>query len=914
MKKERFVIIDGNALIHRAFHALPPLTTKKGEQVNAVYGFASILLKVMKDVKPDYIAASFDLRAPTFRHKEYKEYKAHRVKAPQELYDQIPRVKELVQAFNIPIFEQEGFEADDIIGTVAEKLNGRPIETIIVTGDMDTLQLVNDQTKVFTLKGGVNETTEYGPAEVKERYGLEPDQMIDYKALRGDPSDNIPGVPGIGEKTAVELLKEFGTVDALYAAIEKKSAKLKKVKPRILELLITHKREAELSKKLATIVRTVPINFVLNAAKAHEYDREKVIRLFQELEFRSLLAKLPTMTLFMHARLSPSMPAASPPKEKADYTLVDTEKTFAFFLKKLLEQKKFAFDTETTGVDTIDAKLLGASFSWKNGEAWYVHLNQSKGRAWLAKLKPILEDPKVEKCGHNIKFDYKMFRGEDIVVDGLAFDSMIASYLLSSGSRQHGLDALAFSEFGYEMMPITDLIGPKGKEQLSMTDVPIGKLSWYASEDADFTWRLGRKLEKDLVGHALKGVFEKIDMPLVTVLGDMELSGVKIDADFLQVMAKKAKADLARLEKKIYNTAGASFNINSPAQLKVVLFEKLKISSAGIGKTKTGLSTAAAELEKLRKGNPIIEHLLEYRELAKLLSTYLEALPSLIHKKTGRVHTDYNQTVAATGRLSSSNPNLQNIPTRTELGNEIRKAFIADRGYRLISADYSQIELRIAAALANDRTMIATFRRGEDIHTSTAAAINDVPIHQVTKEMRYAAKEVNFGVLYGMGVYGLASRTGISREEARAFIDKYFKVYHGVAEYIEQTKAIARKTGYVETLFGRRRYLPDLNSRNMQVRNAAERMAVNMPLQGTAADLMKLAMIAIHRGLPSVSPKSRMLLQVHDELVFEVPSADTNKVARFVKEMMETVEKFAVPIVVEVSAGENWGELEPLKI
>ncbi len=917
MKKQTFVIIDGNAIIHRAFHALPPLTTKTGETVNAVYGFASILLKVLKELKPDYIAATFDLAAPTFRHKEYAEYKATRVKAPQDLYDQIPRVKEVVKAFNIPIFEQKGFEADDLIGTVTKKLHGKGIQVIIVTGDMDTLQLVDEDTHVYTMKKGVGETTEYGPAEVKERYGLTPEQMIDYKALRGDPSDNIPGVKGIGEKTASELLQTFGTLDALYAAVEKGSKKLQGVKPRILALLTEHKKDAVLSKKLATIVRSVPIHFVLNDAKARSYDRRNVVDLFQELEFKSLLSKLPTMTLFMQAEMPSEqqtlVKSKTASRKDVTYTIVDDEEAFSALLKKLAAVRKLAIDTETTAINTLDARLLGISLSWKSGKAYYVNLNHSDGDDRLQALAKILENPSVEKYGHNLKYDHKVLSRAGVHAQPLTFDTMIASYLLNPGTRQHSLDAIAFSEFGYEMQPITDLIGKNGKDQLTMDRVPLEKLGWYSCEDADMTFRLVEKLGTELSSKGGSKLMATIEMPLIPVLASMELAGIKVDTAFLKRMSEKVSADLVTLEKNIYKEAGVTFNINSPLQLKEILFDRLQISTHGIGKTKTGFSTAAAELEKMQDMHPIIKHLLEYRELAKLLSTYLDALPALVHPVTGRVHTEYNQVVAATGRLSSSNPNLQNIPVRTELGREIRKAFVAETGRVLLSADYSQIELRLAAELSGDKKMLEAFRKGEDIHARTAADIHGIPLEKVTKDIRFTAKEVNFGVLYGMGVYGLASRTGISREHAKTFIDKYFSVYKGVAAYVERTKAQARSRGYVETLFGRRRYLPEIHSGLQQLRAQAERMAVNMPLQGTAADLMKLAMIEVYQGLPSISAGATLLLQVHDELVLEVPTQDVSRVAAFVKTTMESVKKFSVPIVVDIATGKNWGELKPLE-
>ncbi|MBI4415144.1 MAG: DNA polymerase I, partial [Candidatus Kerfeldbacteria bacterium] len=820
-KKETFVILDGNALIHRAFHALPPLTTKTGEVVNAVYGFASILLKVLKELRPTYIAATFDLAAPTFRHKEYEKYKATRVKAPQDLYDQIPRVKEVVRAFNIPTYEQEGFEADDLIGTVTRKLHGEGLRTIIVTGDMDTLQLVSDDTHVYTMRKGVGETTEFGPAEVKERYGLTPEQMIDYKALRGDPSDNIPGVPGIGEKTATELLQTFGTLDKLYEAVETGSKKLETVKPRIIELLKAHKKEAELSKKLGTIVRNVPIHFVLNDARAKSYHRQQVVDLFQELEFKSLLSKLPTMTLFQQAEAPAEQPALlkakKDPRKDAHYTVVDDDASFAAFLKKLKTVHALAVDTETTAISTLDARLLGISLSWKVGEAYYVNINHPDGEKRLKELAKILENAKIKKFGHNMKYDLKILSRSDVRMRPLEFDTMIASYLINPGSRQHNLDTVVFSEFGYEMQPITDLIGKSGKDQLTMDRVPLEQLGWYSCEDADFTFRLVEKLGAELEAKGGASLMQKIEMPLIPVLAEMELTGITVDAPFLSRMSKKTKVDLAKLEKGIYKAADTEFNINSPIQLKEVLFHRLKISTQGVGKTKTGFSTAAAELEKMKDAHPIIPMMLEYRELAKLLSTYLDALPALVHPSTGRVHTEYNQVVAATGRLSSSNPNLQNIPVRTELGREIRKAFVAAKGCVLLSADYSQIELRLAAALSGDKKMLEAFRKGEDIHARTAADIHGIPLDKVTKDIRFTAKEVNFGVLYGMGVYGLASRTGITREHAKEFIEKYFSVYKGVAAYVEETKALAKSRGYVETLFGRRRYLPEINSGMQQL-------------------------------------------------------------------------------------------------
>lgn len=901
-KGKKLVIFDGNAIIHRSFHAVPQsLMTTKGELVNAVFGFASLLLKVMKELKPDYVAVAFDLKGPTFRHEQYKEYKATRVKAPQELYDQIARVHELVEAFNIPIYELKGFEADDVIGTVTKKVDG-DIDKFIVTGDMDTLQLVDGHTHVYTLRKSISDTIIYNPAMVEERYGLKPEQMIDYKALRGDPSDNIPGVKGIGEKTAVELLTQFGTVDALYAAVEKETPKAMKIKERIRDLLIEHKKDALMSRELATIVRTAPVPFLLEDTSIKQYDRAKVLALFQELEFKSLLSRLPEDGKGEERRTE----VRQARNHEFDYQLVNSDEAFAAFLSAAQKAPLLCVDTETTSLDERSAELLGVSVAWKAGTAYYLNVHTHK--KWLKELQPLFENPKVPKYGHNLKYDWQVLKRHGIDLAPLSFDSMIAAYLLSAGRRAYGLKELSLSELGYEMQPIEDLIGPKGKGQLTMDQVPVEKVSWYAAEDADWTLRLATKFDGELERENIKGLFEKIEMPLVPVLGRMELTGIKIDSAFLKTMEKKLTATLAGVKKKIYKLAGSEFNIGSPIQLKKVLFDDLEISTQGLGRTKTGVSTAAGELEKMVKAHPIIPLIMEWRELSKLLSTYIISLPKQVHDTTGRIHTTYSQTIAATGRLSSIDPNLQNIPIRTELGREIRKAFIADKGNVLISADYSQIELRVIASLANDDGMINAFKAGEDIHKRTAADIHNVSIEEVTPEMRYAAKEVNFGIIYGMGVYGLSSRTGIDRETARDFIQKYFDTHEAIADWLEETRRQAYEQGYVETLFGRRRQLPDIHSSNRQIRAAAERVAVNMPIQGTAADLIKMAMIKIDAELPGISPHSKMLLQVHDELVFEVPAGEVEKVSVYIKKTMETVYQLRVPVEVHIGTGKNWGE------
>ena len=919
-KQKKIVIIDGNALIHRAFHALPPLTTKDGMLVNAVYGFTTILLRVLKDIDPEYVAVTFDLKGPTFRHEEFEEYKATRKKQPDELYDQIPIIKDLVQTFNMPIYEEEGFEADDVIGTITrnENLIKNNIKSIIVTGDMDALQLVNSNTEVYTMRKGIADTVTYDAKAVKEKFdGLGPDQMIDYKALRGDPSDNIPGVKGIGEKGAITLLKDFGTIESIYKSLENKDKKSEKISERNKKLLLGSKKDAKMSKMLATIVTDVSFKFDLKKCKAGNYNREKVVSILQDLGFKSLLNKIPfnepqgKIDLFSQKNTEPSLKL----KKEFKYHLVDTPEKFRSFLKELSEQKAFAVDTETDSLTRFETELLGISFCWKAGYAFYVKAEKD----FVYKLKDILEDEKVEKYGHNIKFDMEVLTQHNIFVKGVAFDTMIGAYLLNPGSRQLKLDSVVFSELGHEMIPIEALIGKKGKDQKTMSAIPIENVSYYACEDADFTFRLVKPLKKQLDEKVNLGLFQKIEMPLVPVLAEVERNGIKVDPIFLKKMSINFSKEIKSLKEEIYELAGSEFNISSPLQLKKILFENLKVSTDSIKKTKTGFSTAESELEKMRDLHPIIDLISQYREYTKLQSTYLDALPKLISKKTGRVHTSFNQTITATGRLSSSDPNLQNIPIRTEMGRKIRKAFVASKGYSILAIDYSQVELRIVASLANDKKAIEVFNAGEDIHKRTAAEINGVALEDVTKEMRYAAKEVNFGVLYGMGAFGLAWRAHIDRNEAREFIDRYFKAFKGIKKYLDLTKALAQKMGYVETLFGRRRYLPEINSGVPQVRNAAERMAVNMPVQGTAADLIKLAMIKVQKELENTEGNkggklAKMILQVHDELVFEVKNDSLILLAKKIKEIMETVYKLKVPIEAEAKFGKNWGDLKEMEI
>ncbi len=921
-KNLRYMLIDGNALIHRGYHSIPVLNTKSGEQTNAVYGFTLILLKAIKDIKPTHIICTFDLAGPTFRHEQYKEYKAHRVKADQELYDQIPRVKEVVRGLNIPIFEKQGFEADDLLGTLAKHLHEKhkeAAEIIIVTGDLDTLQLVNHSIKVYTMKKGISDTAIYDAKAVRARYGLAPEQMVDYKALRGDPSDNIPGVKGIGEKTASEIIKEFKSIDVLYKAIAADKVG-DKIKPRILGLLKDQEKEARMSFELSTIDCKVPVHidvpkYDLDAAHLHS-----TVKLFQELEFRSLLNKLPktdgaVVSPFTGSNETADESANYTSKSigKQDYQFVDTEEKLEKALKVLSAAEEISVDTETTSLNTIDAKLVGVGLSAKPGLAFYVPADLFLSSE---NLKNIISDKKIKKIGHNIKYDLEVLSTNNLALGTISFDTMIASYLLNAGTRQHNLDALAFNELGYQMQPIEDLIG-KGKNQITMDEVEPEKVSWYCCEDVDMTLRLKELFAPQLKEEGLQKVFEEIEMPLVEVLSAMELNGIKVDAKFLNRLSGEAEIDIKDLESDIYKLSGEEFNINSPKQMKEVLFEKMKLQPIFNRKTKTGLSTAAGELEKMLGQHPVIEKIMQYRELAKLQSTYLLTLPELVNKKTGRIHTSYNQTIAATGRLSSVDPNLQNIPVKGDgLGSKIRQAFVAEKGFKLLSIDYSQIELRIVAHLAKDKKMLQVFKNNEDIHTKTAVEIFGVEPDKVTKDMRRDAKTINFGILYGLSSFGLSSRIGeVSHADAKQFIQKYFAAYPAVEEYIEQVKLQVNQEGFVKNELGRMRKFPEIKSSQFFIRAAAERAAVNFPIQSLAADVIKVAMINIHKLLSESSAgEIKMLLQVHDELVFEVADDKVEYWAKKLIPLMENAIKLSVPVKVEARVGDNWGEMAELKI
>ncbi|MEK7354519.1 MAG: DNA polymerase I [Chloroflexota bacterium] len=913
MNKPLLVLFDGNAIVHRAYHAFqtgnrPIVLTvpKTGEVVTAVFGFAQMLLKVINDLKPTCYAVAFDTKAPTFRHKMSDTYKAQRPPTPPELIDQFGRVKQLVEAFHIPIYELDGYEADDVLGALSHQASQQGVDTIIVTGDADTMQLVSPAVTILYPKKSFSDTMIYDEAAVKERYGIEPGQIADYKALVGDPSDNIPGVRGIGEKTAVKLLQQFGSIEGIYSHLDKVTP------PRIQTIMREQEAVARQSKVLTTIDIKAPVTLDLEACHVSNYDRAKISELFRELEFSSLLSKLPEMA---GAEPEAAVKVEKVPLPECTYCTVNTPELLDKLINRLSSVKSFAFDTETTGLDPMTARLVGISLSPASGESYYIpvgHLGfmgiaqQLSLEYVLERLKPVLADPALAKFAHNANYDMTVLAEQGVTVNNLTIDTMVAAHLLSESSL--GLKALAFSRLGIEMTPITDLIGT-GAKQLNMSQVEIDKAAVYACADADMTGRLAELLAPELLeSDLLWKLFADVEMPLVPVLVDMERNGIALDTGLLRQMAQELGEQLRKLESEIYNNVGHQFNINSPQQLGLILFEELKLSTNQ--KKKGSYSTAANVLEELRGTHPIIQLILDYRQAAKLKSTYIDALPSLLNSKTGRLHTSFNQTRTATGRLSSSDPNLQNIPVRGELGKQVRQAFIAPSGSYLLSGDYSQIDLRALAHLSKDPALVEAFEHDEDIHSATARRLYGVELSQVTPDMRRFAKTVNFGVIYGMSGYGLEQATELSREQATQFIKAYFEKYPGVTKYLEATRQQARQTGYVQTLLGRRRSIPEINSPNRQVREAAERMAINMPVQGTSADIIKVAMVKLFKDMTERRLKSKMLLQVHDELLFEVPEDELEEMRRLVPDIMSNAIKLSIPVKVDIKVGPNWADMK----
>jgi len=901
-------LLDGMALAYRSYFAFVrnPLINSKGINTSGVFGFASTLIRILKAEKPDYIAVVFDTSAPTFRHKRFPEYKATREKMPDELREQIPVIRHVVDAFSIPVIEKEGFEADDVIGTLARQAEARDMDVYMVTGDKDFMQLVSPQIKMYSMKRSEGEADILDPEGVQQKVGLPPEKIIDYLGLMGDTSDNVPGVPGVGPKTALALIQEFGSMQEVLDHVDRVSRKS------VQEKLQQNREQALLSRELVTIHTNVPLDVEVHDLQAQPPDREALISLFQELEFHRLLDEI--STFFEDA----------PEEIEKQYHTVDTADAFDTFVRDLQKQSVFSLDLETTALEPMSAEIVGLSFSWNPGEAFYLPVRvpgedtgdlfedpKAQLQKILGTLKPVLENPEKRKCGQNIKYDMLVLKRHGIEVRGVDFDSMVAAYLIDPSARQYNIDALALQYLHYKKIPTKELIGT-GRQQITMDLVSVDKISEYACEDADIAFRLRKVLEPRLEQDNLTSLFQEVEMPLVSVLMMLEENGVALDTDLLAAMSQDMQHQLDGIESAIYEMAGETFNINSTQQLGKILFEKLKVHELLGGRkprrTKTGYSTDVRVLESL-SAHPLPKKLLDYRQLTKLKSTYVDALPALICESTGRVHASFNQTVAATGRLSTSNPNLQNIPIRTELGREIRKAFVAQEpGWKLISADYSQIELRLMAHLSGDETLLESFKNGEDVHRRTASEIFDIAPESVTDDHRRQAKTINFGIMYGMGPYGLASRLSISNEEAQNFISAYFSRYPKVNEFIAQTIAAAYKQGFVTTLLNRRRYLPELKSDNRNIRDFGERTAVNTPIQGTAADMIKIAMIRIAERLQKENWQSRMILQIHDELLFECPETEIKKLNDLVKKEMEGAIRLRVPIQVDVGVGSSWFE------
>ncbi|OGH66492.1 MAG: DNA polymerase I [Candidatus Magasanikbacteria bacterium RIFCSPHIGHO2_02_FULL_47_14] len=889
----RFVIIDGNAIIHRAYHALPPLTTKDGTMVNAVFGFTSMLLKVLSDLKPTHIAATFDLAGPTFRDELYDKYKATRVKADQDLYDQIPLVYKMVEGFQIPIFTQQGYEADDMIGMIMAKVKGLQPEmkVTIVTGDKDMLQLVDDkQVEVYLLRRGMSDVKLYDEEAVQQEFGFGPKLIPDYKALKGDTSDNIPGVHGIGEKTAKELIQKVGGIEEIYQQLGKKTSELNKMfKESVLKKLREGKADAEMSKILATIVTDLDgFEVVLSVCAVKPCDAAVIKPLFHSFEFFTLLSRVPGIK---EATAHTNTETGAKETRKKRLVRVNAS-SLKETLSALNKQKRFACKELLTGTDVFSGEIRGFVCVTQEA-AYYIELKIFSAQEQEA-IFDIFRSKKNTVVGHDIKQLVKALIHQHVEVGAHLFDVMVASYVINSSTRAHDLRTLVVRELGKEMKDAVD--------QSSL----FGASPDIAAYELQFVLELYVLYARTLTETKNEKLFEDIEMPLISVLARVELHGVAVDEKKLKELSETAEKTLASLTKKIWKEVGQEFNIASPVQLRDILFDTLGLPTEGIKKGKTGYSTAASELEKLHGAHPVIELLEEHRELSKLQNTYVSVLPTLVNKHTGRIHASFNQAVATTGRLSSSDPNLQNIPIRTQMGREIRTAFVAEQGHTLVAADYSQIELRIVASLAKDKRLIEIFEKGEDVHLATAAVINGVALKDVTSEMRSAAKGINFGVLYGMGAFGLSSRTGITQWQAKEFIDAYFEKFSGVKKWIDSTLEFARENGYVETLFGRRRYIPELSSDNYQLRSAGERMAVNMPVQGTAADMMKLAMIEVDAQIKQ-DETIKMILQVHDELVFEVNKGQEEKVAAQVREVMAKVVKLGVPVEVHIRTGERWG-------
>ena len=942
MSQKRLYLLDAYALIFRGYFAFikNPRINSKGMDTSAIMGFMNALMDVIKREKPDHLAVAFDKGGSTYRYEMYQEYKAHRDETPEAIKIAIPYICDLLKAMHIPIIEVPGFEADDLIGTIAKQAEKQNYQVFMVTPDKDFAQLVSENIFMYKPARMGNGIEIWGVPEVLAKFEIErPEQVIDFLGMMGDAADNIPGLPGVGEKTAKKFLAEYGSMENLLANTHQ-------LKGAIKEKIEANAELGLLSKKLATILLDCPVEFNEVDYELTKPDVEKTDALFQELEFRQMKAQFDKLynpdtaeeNSAAETQTTKKAPAKKTNEEQFDlfgfseaeshevkphsyygnlentehfYQIIQGDFAVKLLLQNLLQQTSVCFDTETTGIDALNAELVGMSFSYEKGKAFYVPFPENKEEAQVLadKFKPFFENEDIEKIGQNVKYDLKILSHYGVQIKGKLFDTMIAHYLINPDMR-HNMDVLSETYLKYSPKSIEDLIGKKGKNQKSMRDVALEDIKEYAAEDADITFQLKQNFSPILDKAETKKLFDEIEIPLIPVLAAMELEGINLDVPFLQSISVEMAAESNALEQKIYETAGEKFNLASPKQLGDILFDKLQIGGAKQKKTKTGqYATGEEVLSYLANDNQIVKDILEWRQMVKLQSTYIDALPNQVDKKTGRVHTDYMQTVAATGRLSSNNPNLQNIPIRTERGRLIRKAFIArDENHTLVSADYSQIELRIIAALSGEENMIKAFQNNEDIHRSTAAKVFNVPLEEVTKEQRSNAKTVNFGIIYGVSAFGLSNQTSLSRKESAELIDAYYATYPKLKSYMSNQVDFARENGYVQTVLGRRRYLKDINSANMMVKSGAERNAVNAPIQGSAADIIKIAMINIHKKLTSENWKSKMLLQVHDELVFDVHNSELEKIQPMIKHEMENAFIMDVPLDVEIGLGKNWLE------
>lgn len=894
--------MDGYALAYRSYFAFirAPLINSKGQNTSAAYGFALTLLKILNEEKPDYLGVAFDSAGPTFRHGLYADYKATRQKMPEDMICQVSWIKEMLSAMDIPTYEKKGFEADDIIGTLAMQARDAGFTVYLATGDKDFMQLVTDDILFFNIrtKDTDQEEKTLDANGVKNYLGVLPGAVNDLLALEGDHSDNIPGIPKVGRKTAVKLLSEYNNLENILANAEKIPGKLGETIRANFDL-------ARLSHNLARIRTDVDLDVDIERFRMGKPEETRLAALFTELEFHSLIEKFGIGS--HQVRFD---------ENEQNYNTIRTRDDLDHFIQELRKQKFFVFDTETTSLNPVNAELVGISFSWKTPEAWYIPVVAKEGKFFdveelCSALKPLMEDEKIRKGGQNLKYDISVLKKYGIETRGLEFDTLIASYVLFPEGRKHNLDVLAMDYLNYKKITTSSIIGT-ARNQISMAEAPLTDLSRYCCEDSEITLRLKNILEKDLKKEKLEKLFDEIEMPLVEVLSDMEMTGVSIDIPLLKRLSGEFGNELALLSAGIFELSGDKFNIDSPQQLGKILFEKLNIHKESgmqrIKKTKIGYSTDVRVLEQF-SGHPFVSKILDYRHLRKLKSTYIDALPELVNPKTGRIHTSYNQIITATGRLSSSDPNLQNIPVRTAMGKQIRSAFIPSReGNLILSADYSQIEFRIAAHFSQDQRLIDAFKNKEDVHKRTAALIYNIPVDEVNKEQRNRAKEISFGILYGMNQYGLSARLKISIAEAEEFLRTYFALLPGMADYIQRQLVGARRDGYVETMFGRKRTVPNIESDNGRLKSLAEHIAVNTPIQGTAADIIKIAMIKIYSEMNKLKLKSKMIMQVHDELIFDVPEKELDVLKTLVRENMEGAADLDVPLNVEIGVGRNWLE------